>query len=109
MGGVAVAIYVAAGQVEVHNEHGRTELAPGEMAVASEHASPRSEPAPIVAAVMPVRAKRKTISPREREEVKRRLEDALAKRRAPVGESDPPENGGRVVVTYPFVFEPATE
>ena len=83
MGGAAVAVYVVAGQVEVHNEHGRTELVPGEMAVASEHAGPRSELAPIVARAKPTRTKKKTISPREREEVRRRLADALAKRRAP--------------------------
>lgn len=86
MGGAAVAVYVSAGQVEVHNEHGRTEVAAGEVAVASEHAGPRSKPAPIVAAAKPVGTPRKTISPREREEVKRRLADALAKRSAPVRE-----------------------
>ncbi len=85
MGGAAVAIYVAAGQVEVHNEHGRTELAPGDMAVASEHVGPRSEPAPVMAATPPASAKRRIISAQEREEVQRRLTDALAKRQAPLG------------------------
>ncbi len=87
LGGAAVAVYVTAGQVEVHNEHGRATLAPGQMAVASEYAGPRSEPTPTST---PKQAKRGSstramLSPGERTEIERRLADALDKRRTAAG------------------------
>lgn len=82
MTGAAVAVYVASGQVEVANEHGSVTLEPGRTAVASEHVAPRSEPAPTLAKVeSPAKRSTTSITAREREDVQRRLADALAKRR----------------------------
>ncbi len=85
LGGAAVAVYVASGEVSLHNDHGRVELAPGGTAVASEHASPRSEPVPSESAAEPAPSPRPKLSAAKREDVKRRLEGALAKRRAAGG------------------------
>lgn len=85
MTGAAVAVYVASGEVEVANEHGAVTLEPGRTAVASEHVAPSSEPAPMLAKVpvvkSPAKRSTKSITAREREDVQRRLADALAKRR----------------------------
>ncbi|MBV1857125.1 MAG: FecR domain-containing protein, partial [Nannocystaceae bacterium] len=88
MGGVAVAIYVSSGQVAVDNEYGEIALRPGGVAVASEYAAPRSDPAPVVADAKPAGTARTKLSATTREQVKRRLADALAERRAG---SDVPE------------------
>ncbi len=88
MGGAAVAVYVASGEVAVHNEHGRAAVGPGEIAVASEHAEPRSKVAPVVAEARPagtpsLKPKRaKQISAAQREDVRRRIHDALASEKA---------------------------
>ncbi len=85
MTGAAVAVYVASGEVEVANEYGAVTVEPGRTAVASEHIAPSSEPVPMLARAPVVKspAKRptKSITAREREDVQRRLADALAKRR----------------------------
>lgn len=84
MTGAAVAVYVASGEVEVDNPHGAVTLSPGQSAVASEYAPPRFEPVANAkaSAAKPVRPRStKSITAREREDVQRRLADALAKRR----------------------------
>ena len=84
MAGAAVAVYVTTGEVEVTNEHGAVVLDAGQRAVASEHAAPSSTPAPTVAAARPAApaaASRTRLSPAQREDVQRRLADALARRR----------------------------
>ena len=96
MTGAAVAVYVASGEVEVGNDHGAVTLAPGQTAVAAEHSAPRSEPAPKLAkapVVKPPKRSTKSITAREREDVQRRLADALAKRRTGHG-SDSPKAAG---------------
>ncbi|MGH1342854.1 MAG: hypothetical protein ACRBN8_14930 [Nannocystales bacterium] len=90
MGGAAVAVYVGSGEVTVHNEHGRVRVGAGQTAVASEHRGPRTEAAPVAAAATAKpksksksKSKSKnsrTLTPTERAGVRRRIEDAIAKR-----------------------------
>lgn len=86
MGGAAVAVYVASGDVAVHNTHGRAALSAGQTAVASEHAAPRSKPAPVIAAApkqpQPTLKPKptRTLTSAERAGVHKEIADAIAKR-----------------------------
>lgn len=86
MGGAAVAVYVASGDVAVHNQHGRAAVRTGQTAVASEHAAPRSAVAPVVAAAPKLpqptsKAKpTRTLTSLERAGVRKEIADAIAKR-----------------------------
>ena len=100
MGGAAVAVYVTAGEVEVHNEHGRTTLVAGESAVASAHAAPSSTivdegSAPQAAPRRRAGIRTGSMSAEQRADVQRRLAAALSAPGAPAeeaaAEAPPPE------------------
>lgn len=80
MTSAAVAVYVSSGHVEVRNDHGAVDLQRGQSAVASEHLAPSAEPRRHLAASVaePPPAKRR-ITAAEREDVQRRLADALSR------------------------------
>jgi len=89
MGGAAVAVYVASGDVAVHNEHGRAAVGAGQTAVASEHVAPRTEPAPVVAAAgkKPTPKPNQKLTAVEREGVQQQIADAIAKRQRNTADS----------------------
>ncbi len=91
MGGAAVAVYVASGDVAVHNEHGRAAVGAGQTAVASEHVAPRTEPAPVVAAVAkkPKPKPTRKLTAVERKAVQQQISDAIAKRHHSTAASQP--------------------
>lgn len=97
MGGAAVAVYVASGEVEVRNEHGTARVTSGETAIASRHAAPRrgGEPSAVMADAAqpgsPARRGTKTLSPQERADVQRRLAQALSAPSAAERPDDAPE------------------